>query len=293
MNKEIAETKRVDLMMVSPQNCIVEEGFNVRREFGDLRGLAKSIVELGVIEPIIGFKNRNQDSYTLTDGHRRLSASLLALELNKQGDPEFKDVSKIERIPLRTSTSNKSERLYIMSVTGENKKALTELERAEMFSRLIEFGKEEGKKKSEVIKEIIQKLGISSASVYNSLKLNELDPDVKAFVESGELSGGTAIAIARKTEDKEKIKELVVNAVYDAEEKTTKEGKKKKATASNVKGLKEKFVQSTSPLLQDLSEVVKRLDELGINNLKARVLFELVDEIQKGSPVSKLVNIFL
>ncbi len=289
MSKEstVLTTKRTDLQQVDPRNLVVEKDFNVRKDFGDIVALAHSVVEMGIIEPLVGFKVRNEDKFTITDGHRRLAAVLLAVQYNKEGKKGFEDISKISRVPLISGSSNAKERLYIMAITGGAKKSLTDLEKAEMFSRLIECGKLEGKKKTEVIAEIVSRAGVSQASVYNSLTLNALDPDIKAFVESGQISGGTVVTIIKEVKDVEKQKELVLEAIYNAEEKTKTNGKKVKATASNVKGLKQ---QST---IQRLKEVEAKLLEDKVNTMKSRILFELIDSLEKKLSVKKLLEIFI
>jgi ParB family chromosome partitioning protein len=134
-NTDVLVTKRTDIMLVDPRNITVEEGFNVRKDMGDLEGLAHSVVTDGVIVPIEGYKVRSEDRYVLTDGHRRLAAVKLALKFHAEGKAGFEDVSKIQLIRLIPSSANIKDRLYIMAITGEKKKDLTDLEKAEMYAR--------------------------------------------------------------------------------------------------------------------------------------------------------------
>ena len=287
MQTETLNTKRTDLMLVDPRNLTVEAGFNVRKDMGDIKGLAKSIVELGVVEPVIGYKVRNEDAYVMTDGHRRLAAVLLALQLHAQGAAGFEDISKIERIPMRSASADPKERLYIMAVTGEKKKALTELEKAEMYARLIEYGKAEGKKRGEVIDDIKQRLGVSQATVYNILKLNALPEEIKDAISRNEISGSTVVTIVREIKDETEQIKAVSEAIVHAKALAEKEGGKTKATASNVKGLKAKTA------MQKLKEVAEKLDNKEVSNSRTKLLGELVDALENKRSVNKILDLFI
>lgn len=284
-NAETLATKRTDLMLVDPRNCTVEEGFNVREDYGDIKGLAKSVVELGVVEPIVGYKVRNEDRYIMTDGHRRLTAVMLAFTLHAKGEPGFEDISKIERIPMRTASADPKERLYIMAVTGEKKKSLTDMEKAKMYARLIEYGKAEGKSRGDVINDIKARLGVSKATVYNILKLNELPEEIQARISKGEISGSTVNTIIREVKDEAEQIKVVNEAVLAAQAIT--DGGKKKATASHVKGLKAK-----SPM-QRLKEVAAKLESNGVNNSRAKLLAELIDALENKRSVNKILDLFV
>lgn len=286
---ELLSSKRTDLMNVDHRSVVVEDEFNHRgkNNFGNIDALALNIVANGILDPLLGHKVKGEDRFVLTEGHRRLRAIKLAFKSHLEGLAGFEDVSKIKLIPMRMVSANKKDRLLIQASTGFGKVPLTDLEKAKLYADLIEVSILEGKKRGEAIKELIIRLGISQASVYNTLKLNELDADIKAFVESGQISGGTVVTIIKEVKDVEKQKELVLEAIYNAEDKTKKDGKKVKATASNVKGLKQ---QST---IQRLKEVVEKLEENKINNMKARVLFELVDALEYKLSVDKLMDIFI
>ena len=286
---ETLKSSRTDLMQVDPHNITVEEGFNVRQDYGDIEGLAHSVVQLGVIDPVKGYKVRGEDRYVIIEGHRRLKAVLLAHDLHIKRTKGFEDISKIARIFLTTSTGDMEERLYIMGATGEKKKNLNDLERAELYKRLIEHGKEKGKKRSEVIREIVSKLGVSQPTVYNILLLNEIHPDIRDFVASNQISGGAVIAIINAEKDLEKQKELVLEAIYDAEDKSKASGGKVKvkATAANVKGLKPK-----SPL-QMLKEASNNLANSKTVNSKTKLLDELIEAINTKTTLEEMVQLFL
>lgn len=289
MNTETAATtKRDDIKKVDPRNIEVEEGFNKRTDYGNILAMAKSVVQAGVIEPVIGYKKRGEDRYVLTDGHRRMAGVHLAIKLHNAGNPEFADISKIEFIRLIPCSDNLKERMYIMAITGEGKKPLNELEKATMYATLIQIGKEENKSKAEIINEIVEKLGVSKATVYNIIKINELPEQIKTAIGAGEISGSTVSAIVREVKNADEQVSLV-NAAIEAAKSATNaiNGKgKTKATAKNVKGLKSK-----SPM-QRLKEVVAAVEEAGLSNVRAKVLLELVEALQSKRSVKKIVELF-
>lgn len=285
---ETLKTTRTDLMQVDPRNLVIEEGFNVRKEYGDIRSLALSIVSLGVQEPLIGYKKRGEDKFVVTDGHRRQRAIAYALERNAAGDAHFADLSKIQYIPVRTSSSDPLERLYIMAVTGEKKKSLTDLERADMYSRLIEMlVSTKGMKRGEAVKEIMENVGVSQATMYNILKLNELPEAIKESIAKGEISGSTVVTIVREIKDEKEQVEAVQAAIAHAKEAAEKDGGKTKATARNVKGLTAK-----TPMAR-LKEVREKLVENGVNNSRVELLVELMDALEQKKSVNKLLDLFI
>lgn len=282
------DTKRTDLMLVDPKNIVIEKGFNFRGEnnFGDILGLALNIVANGVLEAFIGFKVRNEDKYVTTEGHRRMRAIELAKELHAAGKPGFEDISKIERIPFRTASSDLKERLVIMATTGFGKVPLTELENAALYSKLISLEVEDGAKRGDAIKAICQRLGKSQATIYNVLKLNELPVTIKESIEKREISGSTVVTIVREVKDEaEQIR--LVNEAIASTKATAGEGKASKATAKDVKGLKAK----TS--LQRLKEVSEKLEAKGVSNSRTKLLDQLVAALEEKQSVKEITELFL
>lgn len=287
LDTEILKTKRTDKPMVDPRAIKVEEGFNVRRDMGDIEGLAKSVVSEGVIVNLEVYKVHGADRYVLTDGHRRLAAVLLALKYHDEGKEGFQDVSKITRVAVNLGSANMKERLYKMAITGEKKKDLTELERAEMYARLIEFGVAEGHKKGDVVKEIMQKVGVSQATIYNILKLNEFPEEIKSEIASGSISGSTVVALVREVKDEKEQVRIVKEAVAEVKAAATTEGKEaKKATAKNVKSLKAK-----TPI-QKMKDALEKLEKKEVKNTRVTALRELIENLETKGSVADIVTIF-
>lgn len=280
-------TKRDDIKKVDPRNIEIEEGFNKRTEYGNILAMAHSVVEVGVIEPVIGYKKRSEDKYVLTDGHRRIAGVKLAIQFHEEGKPGFEDISKIEFIRLIPSSSDLKERLYIMAITGEGKKPLTDLERASMFAALLEIGIAEGKKRGETIKEIVSKLGVSQATVYNILQINKLPEIIKEAIANNEISGSTVVTIVREIKDEAEQIKAVTEAILDAKAVSEKDGSNSKATASNVKGLRAKTA------MQRLKEVSEKLESKEISNSRTKLLVELLEALDNKRSVNKIFELFL
>lgn len=287
METETLKTKRTDIMLVDPRNLVIEEGFNKRVDYGDIPALALSIVQFGLIDAVKAHKVRGEEKYIVTDGHRRQAALMLAIENHNKGVKGFEDISLIERVPVLPASANLKERLYIMAITGETKKVLTDMEKVEMYEALLEMGKEEGKKRSDTIREICANLGISQAAVYNTLKISELSDSIKSKIASNIISATTVVAIVRELKDPVQQEKAVEAAIANAAKLSEASGKKVKATAKDVKGLKSK-----TPMAR-IQEIVDKLETNKVNNVRANALKALLKAIEEKQSSHKLYELFV
>ena len=286
MNTTVLKTTRTDLQQVDPRNLRVEEGFNKRVDYGDILALALSIVEFGLIDPIKAHKVRGEEQYIITDGHRRNAAIMLAIKNHRNGVKGFEDISRIDRVPVLPSSTNLKERLFIMAITGETKKVLTDMEKVEMYQALIEMGESEGKKRTEVIQEIIAKLGVSKAAIYNTLKIGTLPDVIKQRIIDNEISANTVVDITRELKDETQQIKAVERAIENANKVSTETGKKVKATSKDVKGLK-----SNSPMAR-IQELNAKLQANGVKNIRANALKALLEALDEKQALNKLYDLF-
>ena len=124
-------TKKTDVFLIDPRNIVVEDGFNVRRDF-DLDELKEQIKAKGVLNPltVIAFKDENGDEkYRLVDGERRFRATMIAI--SEGADIPF--VKALKRPPTMSR-----EDLYIEQMMRNEGKRFTEYECALMFQRFKE-----------------------------------------------------------------------------------------------------------------------------------------------------------
>lgn len=225
LEQEALKTKKNDLLLIDPINIVVEEGFNVREDYGDIKGLTESITRSGQIEPVVVSKIRGTDRYALTDGHRRLRAINLA---NKNG-------AEIQYVKAIVSDGDPIHRLLTMVITGADKKPLTNLEEGEAYKRLKEQGINP--------KEIAERVGKSYVHVYAMIKLADAPEQIKTYIKNGDISGSTVSKLMKDYNTVEELIQVVEEAVLNAQiedESQVKEGKKKegakpkKATARHA-----------------------------------------------------------
>ncbi len=220
---ETLKTKKTDLMLIDPRNIVIEDEFNVRSDYGNIDELAKSIVEVGQLEPIMVAKQRGTDQYILTDGHRRMKAILKAIE----------NGNSIQYVKAIVTSGNMEDRIFAMVITGIGKKPLNNLEEGEAYKRLKAYGYE--------VKDIAAKVGKSLPHIYNMLKLADVPQQVKKHIIKGDISGNTVVSLLKdvKTADDllKAVEEAVLNSEIEHEEDAKagkKTAKKKKATARHT-----------------------------------------------------------
>lgn len=222
---DVQKTKKTDLLLIDPRNIVIEKDFNVREEYGDIAGLAKSIAKNGQLEAIVVSKIRGTDQYLLADGHRRLRAINKAIE----------DGAEIQFVKAIVTDGNPIHRLLTMVITGVDKKPLTNLEEGEAYKRLKEQGMG--------AKEIAEQVGKSYVHVYAMMKLADAPDQVKNYIKKGEISGSVVSKLMKDYNTVEELIQVVEEAVLNAQiedEADVKEGKKKeggktkKATARHA-----------------------------------------------------------
>lgn len=162
------EIHRIDVEKIFPNPGQPRKRF----EEEPLRQLASSIVEKGVIQPIV--VNRNGDgTFTIVAGERRWRASTLA---------------GVKQIPCILRDSGGNDSLEISLIENLQRENLNPIETARAFNELITgFGLRQ--------EDIAGKVGKDRATVANYLRLLNLPREVKDLVSDGSLSMGHARAI--------------------------------------------------------------------------------------------------
>lgn len=163
------------LLHVVTTSVVAQRQIREVAENAELRGLAQSIKEQGVLQPLL--VRREGDAFVLVDGERRLRAAKLA---------GLKTVPVIvETTPLKDSDV-----LQRQLVANIQRADLSPMEKARAIQRLLDEA-------SWSAADTAAKLGLSAASVSRLLALLTLPPSVQAQVESGEVPASTAYEIAR------------------------------------------------------------------------------------------------
>jgi ParB family chromosome partitioning protein len=137
-----------------------------------LQGLASSIREKGVIQPII-VRRTSEGSYSLIAGERRWRAAKIA---------------GLKKIPAIIKDAARAESLELALIENIQREDLNPIETAEAFQRLIEEFKL-------THDELSKKVGKDRATVTNYLRLLKLQPEIKKWIAEGSLSIGHAKAL--------------------------------------------------------------------------------------------------
>lgn len=263
--------KKTDVLSVDPRLVAIEEGFNPRKDFGDIDELKEQIVQQGVLVPLSGDRKELESGvkgYVLTDGERRLRAVRKAIE-------EGYDIKYIP-FKLNPKNMNEEKRLIHAMMKNEGKK-LTMVEEGEAFERLVNYGYTQS--------EIAKLMGKSEAQVGQAVKLANAPKRVREKIEIGEISGGTVVNIMRETDDENEQVEQVEKAIESAQKEAETKGKDpKKATDRHAKTKK----RSPFKKLKELSEKLQEAED--VDEEKAGLISDLVEKLQEEEDVDKIVE---
>ncbi len=139
----------------------------------ELIGLADSIRESGVIQPLIVTKDKNSDKYLIIAGERRYRAAQLA---------------GLKYVPIVIKESSPQQMLELALIENIQRQDLNPLEEAYAFVQLQdEFGLPQ--------EEIAIKVGLNRVTISNKMRLLKLPEPVKEVVMNETISEGHARAL--------------------------------------------------------------------------------------------------
>lgn len=164
-----------DEMRILPVDLLQRSPYQPRTDFNKeaLAELADSIRAQGVIQPIIVRTTAKRDRFEIIAGERRWRAAQLA---------------GLHEIPAVVRTLDDQTALCLSLIENIQREDLNPIEQARALSRLQEeFGMTH--------EAVAGAVGRSRSSVTNLLRLLELEPQVRKFVESGQLDMGHARAL--------------------------------------------------------------------------------------------------
>lgn len=213
-----AHVKRSDRLAKVPfENIRVREGFNLRKDFGDIEALAFSIGSTELEIPLT-VDIMNDGTALLRSGERRFRAIQLLREL----EPGYKQ--KFEYIPCMIASRSASELDRLVGELNTNSgKSLEPLEEAEGFLRLKnEF--------SMNLPEMSRQTGRSVPHIEQRLLLASEVPEIKKAVKDGKITPTAVVQLNRKEKDPEKRKALVKKAVASGKKVSVKAASKVKKT---------------------------------------------------------------
>jgi len=220
--------------------------YQPRHDFNEdeLRQLADSIKEYGVIQPIIVSKIEKETSsgrkveYQIIAGERRLRAAKMA------GHPQVPVIIR--------GIARENQKLELALIENVQRSDLNAIEKAKAFRDLIENYKLNQK-------EIAEKIGKSPEAVSNTLRLLELPQDIQKGILDGKISEGHAraiLAVSQPEKQRAFFAKVVSEglSVRDAEElsREIKEISPNKKTKTN-------FALASNP---EIINLVQKLEEM-------------------------------
>lgn len=215
-------SKNEDVVKIELGKIIVLDDFNVRQEFGDLEGLAESILENGQVTPgkVDVFKN---GTFAIVEGERRYRA-LKILEA-KGHEVVFKAIVNAKKTTIE-------ERILLMFTTQDNKQ-LTPVEVADLIKRLINLGHTQ--------KTVAKKIGKTASYVSQMLDFGKESLHIKNAVSDGKINVSTVrkltksipieserVAAVQKALEQSKTKEKKNLSLEDVTGKSAKQSKAEK-----------------------------------------------------------------
>lgn len=138
-----------------------------------LEGLARSLRESGVIQPLLVRPGADPDRYELIAGERRWRAAKLA---------------GLADVPAIVRSTQDAEAAQLALVENVQREDLNAIERSDALVRLSDrFGWTQ--------KQLAEKVGLERSTVANLMRLSELEPAIRSMVAGGDLSFGHAKAL--------------------------------------------------------------------------------------------------
>ncbi|MCP3929840.1 MAG: ParB/RepB/Spo0J family partition protein [Bacteroidetes bacterium] len=194
----------------------------------DLKELADSIKEHGIIQPLIVSPIEGENSYDLIAGERRLRASKLL---------GMKKVPVVVRM-----VENEDSLLELALIENIQRTDLNPVEEAEAFNKLIE-------KFNYTQEEAARKLGKKRSTITNTLRLLNLPAFVKEDLIAGLLTEGHARALLRLGDDIVTIKDIRDQLI------------KKKLSVRQVEGLIRKLTAASKVQKSQATKKVKEIPD--------------------------------
>jgi ParB family chromosome partitioning protein len=215
--KKLGLGKGLDALLLPEEETPPSGDFNIpldklkpnpeqpRRYFGEeeLRELANSIREHGVIEPII--VQNDGDDYTIIAGERRYRAAQMA---------------GLKEIPALIRSYTPEARLEIALIENIQRTDLNPIEEARAYKNLMELT---GLSQDSVA----VKVGKNRSTVANALRLLRLPPEIQESLERGTISPGHARAILQASGGQETLFREIVErglSVREAERRAAELG---------------------------------------------------------------------
>ena len=228
-NKEQKAKYADGVVLISTEKLKPNPG-QPRKNFNEdeLRELADSIAEHGIIQPIIA-ADAGDGTYIIVAGERRTRAARLA------------GLTEVPAI-IRGYTNQKQ--LEISLIENIQRTDLNPIEEAAAYKNLMDYSNLSQD-------EVAQRVGKNRSTVANSLRLLKLSADIQKSLEQGSISSGHARALLSlngKTEREKLYQEILARGF------SVREAEKRAAALNNAASAKGKTVPPRDPELDAMQE---------------------------------------
>lgn len=173
-----------------PIDLLYASKYQPRKKFDEteLEALIRSVQDKGVLQPILVRKHPDKAAaFEIIAGERRWRAAQLA---------------GLTQVPVEIRDLTDRECLEISLIENIQRQALTPLEEAEGFQRLMdEFGHTQ--------EEVAQVMGKSRSYVANTLRLLVLPEEVQTLIQDGQLSAGHARTLVNLPQAKQIANDII------------------------------------------------------------------------------------
>ncbi len=237
--------------------------FQPRRNFSEdeLKDLAGSIREKGILQPIVVRPTEAQDSYEIVAGERRWRAAQLA---------------KLHEVPVIIREFTDSESLEIAIVENVQRADLNAIEEAAAYQELMDRFSYTQEQLSDVI-------GKSRSHIANTLRLMRLPESVQALIIEGKLSAGHGRTLIGVPDAEKRAQEIVAGSfnVRQAEQRSTKPSKARKTPQKDADT--RALEKSISDSIGMKVEIAHRGEKGGEVKIRYRTLEQLDDLMHRLS----------
>lgn len=251
--KKLEGVKRGDIYRIDPRMIKVRDGFNWRRDFGDIEELAAQIEQAGLLQPLE--VEREGDEFFLVDGERRFKAITLLVEQGRKILGE-----EITDVRCEISKAGSPEEKIRNMFQRNGGKPFTALEERSGFQALVDSGKTQ--------EEIASLIGKSISYVSQRLSLSNLADEVVVAIEEGVATPTAALHLAQLPQEQQR--EFVNRA--------RKAGKKLKVAEvlKEVKGGSQMI--SARKIKNRLKDLVAEQNEHP-NNVRIKAQIDILQEV--------------
>jgi ParB family chromosome partitioning protein len=250
-----ANTPHGDGVMQLAVDRLVPNPGQPRKNFdeAELKELADSIAEHGIIQPIIAAASGDDGPYIIIAGERRTRAARLA---------------GLAEVPVIIRNYTDQKRMEISLIENIQRADLNPIEEASAYKNLMDFA---GLSQDE----LASRVGKNRSTVANALRLLKLPADMQKSLESGPLTPGHARALlsVNDARAREKLFKEIVTAGLSVREAEKRAGEANAVSEEGKPTEKEKTPAKRPPEIADM-------EQRFITKLGTKVAIE--GDLQKG-----------